>query len=127
MEFTEEERDAMIEDARIGNKKYRQQLANYIYTSKNRPKINAYYRRRYAESEEIREKSRIKQNRFRYLQGRYVRKEKQKKATRRRTRRGRRVTTRAMGRRQCRLASHIGKERACDTHAKGGGALDPGR
>ena len=72
MEFTEEERQAMIEDARIGNKKYRQQVSNYIYTSKNRPKINAYYRRRYAESEEIREKSRVKQNRFRYNQGKYV-------------------------------------------------------
>ena len=28
MEFTEEERQAMIEDARIGNKKYKQQFAN---------------------------------------------------------------------------------------------------
>ena len=72
MDFTEEERQAMIEDARIGNKKYKQQLANYIYTSKNRPKINAYYRKRYAESEEIRQKSRVKQNRFRYNQGKYV-------------------------------------------------------
>ena len=72
MEFTEEERQAMIEEARIGNKKYKQQLANYIWASKNRPKINAYYRRRYAECADVREKSRIKQNRFRYNQGKYV-------------------------------------------------------
>ena len=33
MEFTEEGRQAMIEDARIGNEKYIQLLANYIWSS----------------------------------------------------------------------------------------------
>ena len=66
MEFSEEQKQALIEDARIGDKKYKQQLANYIYSRNNRPKINAYYRKRYAENKDVREKSRIKQNMTRY-------------------------------------------------------------
>lgn len=52
--------------------KWRQYRANLIYRWHNSDKINAYYRRRYASSEDVRNKSRIKQNYHRYRHGAMV-------------------------------------------------------
>lgn len=51
------------------DKKWKQYLSNLKYRWAHQPQINAYYRNRYALSEDVRNKSRIKINYYRYRHG----------------------------------------------------------